>query len=236
MEQVLALPPSDDTTNDAFVREVDEEFRRDQLVTLWQKYGKIAVGVVGGGLLIFAAYLFWQSRTEGAAGQQGEQFDAAMKADNLDDLRKLAANGGPGYSALSKFAQADVLLTRGDTKGAVALYAEIAGDSKLAQPFRDRALVQQTATEYDSLKPQTVVDRLGALANANSAWFGTAGEMVAIAYLNLGKRKEAGALFNQIAQAPEGTVPDSIRQRAVQQAGVLGVYANDQSTEDKKPK
>lgn len=232
----MALPPSTDTTNDAFVREVDEEYRRDQLVTLWQKYGKIALGVVGGGLLIIAAYLFWQYRAESAAGQQGEQFDAAMKADNLDELRKIAGDGGPGYGALSKFAQADLLMTRNDTKSAVALYAEIAGDSKLAQPFRDRALVQQTAAEYDSLKPQTVVDRLGALANANSAWFGTAGEMVAIAYLNLGKRKEAGALFNQIAQAPDGTVPDSIRQRAVQQAGVLGVYANDQSTEDKKAK
>jgi len=232
----LALPPSTDTTNDAFVREVDEEYRRDQLVTLWQKYGKIAAGVVIGGLALFAAYLLWQNFNDGKAGKQGEQFDAAMKADNLDDLRKLATDGGPGYRALSKFAQADVLLARNDTKGAIALYAEIAGDTKLAQPFRDRAIVQQTATEYDSLKPQTVIDRLGALAKPDSAWFGTAGEMVAIAYLNMGKRKEAGALFNQIAQAPDGTVPDSIRQRAVQQAGVLGVYANDQSTEDKKPK
>jgi len=236
MEQVLALPPSTDTTNDAFVREVDEEYRRDQLVGLWQNYGKIAIAVVGGGLLIFAAYLFWQSMSDSKAGKQGEQFDAALKADNLDDLRKIATEGGPGYSALAKFAQADVLLSRNDIKGAVALYAEIAGDSKLPQPFRDRAIVQQTATEYDSLKPQVVVDRLTGLATPNSAWFGTAGEMVAIAYLNLGKRKEAGALFDQIAQAPDGTVPDSIRQRAVQQAGVLGVYANDQSTEDKKAK
>ena len=81
-----------------------------------------------------------------------------------------------------------------------------------------------------------MIDRLRGLSAPGTPWFGTAGEMVAIAYMKQGKRAEAGKLFNQIAQAPEGQVPESIRQRAVQQAGVLGVYANDQSTEDKKAK
>lgn len=237
MEQVLALPPTtDDNTNDAFVREVDEAYRSDQLVTLWQKYGKLAIGVVGGGLLLLAAVLFWRYYSDSASGKLGERLDAAMKAGNVDELRKIAAEGGPGYVASSRFAQADAALAKNDTKSAVALYAEIAGDSKLPQPFRDRALVQQTMVEFDSMKPQAVIDRLAGLSTPGSAWFGTAGEMTAISYLALGKKKEAGALFNQIAQAPEGSVPDSIRKRAVEQAGVLGVYTNDQSTEDKKSK
>jgi hypothetical protein len=232
----LALPPTDDTTNDAFVREVDEEFRRDQLLALWQKYGKIAIGVVGGGLLLLAGYLFWQSRTESASGKIGEQLEAAMKSDNVDDLRKVAASGAVGYRARGKMAEGDVMLAKGDTKSAAARYGEVAADTSLPQPFRDYALVQQTAAEYDSLKPEVVIDRLRGLATPGSAWFGTAGELVALAYLKQGKRKEAGAMFNQIAQAPEGSVPDSIRNRALQQASVLGVYANDQSTEDKKAK
>ena len=47
-----------------------------------------------------------------------------------------------------------------------------------------------------------------------------------------GKRLEAGKIFAQIAQS-KGYVPDTIRQRSVQMAGVLGVDANDK-TEEKK--
>ncbi|MCW3845760.1 tetratricopeptide repeat protein [Sphingomonas sp. LB-2] len=231
----MALPPSD-TTQDAFVREVDEEFRRDQLFGLWQKYGRIAIGAVVGGLALFAAFLWWQHLNEASAGQTGEQFDAALKSGSKDELIKIADGKGDGYRAMARFAQADLALMNNDRKSAVARLAEVAGDAKLPQPLRDRALVQQTAVEFDTLQPQAVIDRLRGFAAAGSPWFGTAGEMVAIAYLRQGKRKEAGALFNQLAQAPDGQVPESIRQRAVQQAGVLGVYANDQLTEDKKPK
>lgn len=230
----MALPPTD-TTNDAFVREVDEEFRRDQLLTLWQKYGKIAIGVVGGGLLILAGYLYWESHSESRAGKMGEQFEAAMKAQNTGELRKLGESGTDGYRAAAQFAEADLLLQNKDNKGAAAIYAKIAGDASLPQPFRDRAVIAQTQAEYDSLKPEAVIDRLRGFADPSSPWFGTAGEMVALAYLKQGKRAEAGKLLNQIAQAKTG-VPDSIRQRAVQMAGVLGVYANDQSTEEKKVK
>lgn len=230
----MALPPTD-TTNDAFVREVDEEFRRDQLLTLWQKYGKIAIGVIGGGLVLLAGWLWWQSHSESRSGKMGEQFEAAMKAQNTAELRKLGESGTEGYRALAQFAEADLLLANKDNKGAAAIYAKIAGDASLPQPFRDRALVAQTQAEFDTLKPEAVIDRLRGFADPASAWFGTAGEMVALSYLKQGKRAEAGKLLNQIATAKTG-VPESIRQRAVQMAGVLGVYANDQSTEEKKAK
>ena len=50
-----------------------------------------------------------------------------------------------------------------------------------------------------------------------------AGEMVAVAYVRMNQTKQAGTLFGQIAADPG--VPETIRQRAVQMAGVLGVDA-----------
>ena len=47
--------------------------------------------------------------------------------------------------------------------------------------------------------------------------------MVAISYLRQNKRADAGKLFAEIAR--DTNVPESIRQRAVQMAGVLGVDA-----------
>jgi hypothetical protein len=66
-----------------------------------------------------------------------------------------------------------------------------------------------------------VVAKLKPLAVTGKPFFGSAGEMTAIAYMNMNKPREAGAMFAALAK-DEG-VPDSIRSRSVQLAGVLGV-------------
>jgi hypothetical protein len=231
----LALPPSG-TTDQAFLREVDEEYRREQLKGVWQRYGRWIVIAVAVALVALAAYLYLQHRSDRAAGTRGEQYDAALRlaeqgqADKaLPELQKLQS-GDSGYAAMARIVEANLLLQRGDAKGAAARFGQVAGDASLEQPFRDFALIRQTAIEFDGLKPQVVIDRLKGLANPNSPWLGTAGEMVAAAYLKAGNRREAGRLYGQIAQGGE-KVPESVRQRAVQLAGVLGVDAIDQSKE-----
>lgn len=231
----MALPPK---TDEAFLREVDEELRRDQIAGFWTTWGKwIAIAVVAG-LAALAGFLYWQHRQEMAAGVEGERLQAAydaLGADKPADAQKpladLAASNRDGYRALAQFTQADILLQKNDMKGAAAKLGAIAADTSLAKPFRDLALVRQTSAEYDTLKPQVVVERLRPLAVAGNPWLGSAGEMVAVAYLRMNQRTQAGTLFGQIARDPN--VPESIRQRAVQMAGVLGVDAVT-SNEDKK--
>src|SRR3546814_11777438 len=93
-------------------------------------------------------------------------------------------------------------------------------DTRLAQPFRDLALLRQTALEFDTLKPQEVVDRLKPLATEGNPWFGSAGEMVAIAYMKLRKPALSGPLFAAMSQ--DRSAPGTIRTRPVQRAGLLG--------------
>lgn len=233
----MALPPSG-TTDQAFLREVDEEYRRERMTQIFQRYGKLIIGVVVVLLLALAGFLYWQHNKEQRAGVQGEQFDAAMRTavEQPDKagpaLAKVAAESGDGYAAIAKIAEANLLLGRNDAKGAAAKFAEVANNPAYEQPLRDLALIRQTAVEFDTMQPQAVIDRLKGLANPNSPWLGTAGELVGAAYLKMGNRAEAGRMFGQIAQAGE-KVPESIRQRVVQLAGVLGVDAIDQSKETK---
>ncbi len=223
----MALPPK---TDEAFLREVDEELRRDQLAGFWTNWGVwVAVGVVAA-LAALAGFLYWQHRDGEAAGVEGEQLQVAYDALGANNaaaaakpLTELAKSNRDGYRALAQFTQADVLLQKNDLKGAAAKLGAIAADSSLAKPFRDLALVRQTSAEFDTLKPQIVVERLRPLAVPGGAWLGSAGEMVAIAYLRMNQRQQAGTMFGQIAR--DATVPDTIRQRAVQMAGVLGVDA-----------
>ena len=224
----MAVPPN---TNDAFLREVDEELRRDELVNVWRRYGRWIIVAVIAALAAFGGWLYWQHYQQQRAGNEGEKLLASYDqlAGNKDvqaapALVELGTSHSPGYRAAAKFSQADVLLKKKDLKGAAAKFAEVAADASIAQPFRDLALIRQTSAEYDSLKPQVVIDRLRPLAQKGNPWFGSAGELVAIAYIRMKRPELARTLFDQMS-ADDG-VPPSIHDRAVQMASTLGASAN----------
>ncbi len=225
----MALTPQDNT---AFLREVDDELRRDQAIAIWRRYGiALIVGLVVA-LAAIGGFLYWQSHRDDVAQDEAAAFQgafeqlAANKADAAaKPLATLAGSDIAGYRALARFTQADVLLQKNDLKAAAAKFASVAADEKLGQPFRDLALVRQTTAEFDTLKPEVVVQRLRDLAKPGNPWFGSAGELVAAAYVKQGRRDLAGQLLKKVAQ--DRDVPDTIRQRAVQLAGVMGVDAID---------
>lgn len=223
MEQALAITPPN---NDVFMREVDEEVRREQMMEFGRKYGAWIAILVVLFLVVLGGSIWWRYHQQQVAGRQGEAFQAAIgdlgqgniKAADAP-LAKLATSHADGYRAMAAFTQADILLKNGDDKGAVAKLAGIANDASLDPPFRNLALVRETALQYDDLKPQQVVDRLKPLAVKGNPWFGSAGEMVGIAYTRMNRNDLAAKLFGQIAE--DQTVPDSLRQRAVQMAALL---------------
>lgn len=223
---MASTPP----TNEAFLREVDEELRRDELQSLWTRFGRWAIGVLILVLAAWGGWIFWQARQTKAAGLEGEQMSKALdelqsgdEASAAAALKTLSTSKQEGYRASALMTEASLALQKGDAKAAAAKFGAVAADASIAQPWRDAALVRQTAAEFDSLKPEEVQARLKALAVKGNPWFGSAGEMVAIAYLKMGKPELAGKLFADIGK--DETVPESIRSRAVQMAGSLGVDA-----------
>ena len=225
----MARPPAT-ATDEAFLREVDDELRRDQIAAAARRWGRIAVGAIVLALAAFAGFLYWQHRSEQGRGVEGEQLQAALDDASSGKTRQATAALVPlesakadGARASAKLAQAELLLQTNNVKGASARFAAIAADASFGQPFRDYAMLRRTTIEYDTLPPQQVVERLRPLAVPGNPWFGSAGEMTAIAYMRQNRRDLAGKLFGQIAKATD--VPDTIRQRAVQMAGLLGVDA-----------
>jgi hypothetical protein len=223
----LALKPID---NETFYREVDEELRRDQMLGYWKRYGTL---VIAGIVLFIAAIggiIWWMNQREVKAGARGETLISAF--DDISSgkrsaaqakLDELAKSGVDGYRAAALLTQADVASDASQPGKAIALFKQVADDGSLAQPYRDLALVRMTALQFDTLPPQQVIARLKPLAVAGAPWFGSAGEMVASAYLKLNRPQEAGKLFAAVAR--DKKVPDSIRSRALQMAGSLGVDA-----------
>jgi len=218
-------------TDEAFLREVDEELRRDQIVGVWKNYGRVIVGLIVAGLAIFAGVLGWRAWSHGAAEKQAIELQQAydsIASGNAQAAKapidKLVGDSAPGYRALAKLLQGNDLLAAGKTKEAAAKYGEVAGDTGVGQPIRDLATIRQTQTEFDALAPQVVIDRLKPLGTSDSAWLGSAGEMIAMADLKLNRTAEARAMFKLIAESDK--VPDSIRLRAVQATQALDTGTN----------
>lgn len=216
------------TTNEEFLREVDEQVRLDTAKRFWERWGKGVIALVVAALLGLAGWLWWNSEQTKKAGVEGEKLSLALddlgsgkvtKAET--ELKALSTSGSDGFRATSQLALAASLLGKNDIKGAVAAYDKIAADTSLDQVFRDAATVRGVAAGFDTMKPDEVVAKLKPLAVAKNAWFGSAGEMTALAYLKSNRNREAGAMFAALAK-DEG-VPESIRSRSVQLASVLGV-------------
>ncbi|HEU0097901.1 MAG TPA: tetratricopeptide repeat protein [Allosphingosinicella sp.] len=223
----MALRPVD---NESFYREVDEELRRDQMKTYWERFGKLVIAGVVLLLALIGGYIWWQNQKEVKAAERSgtlvEALDdvaAGRKAAATAKLDGLVKSGSAGHRAAALLTKADLAIEANDLKGAAALYGQVAADSDLAQPYRDLALIKRTAVELDTLPPQTVIDRLKGLAVAGNPWFGSAGEMVALSYLKLNKPNQAAAVF--AAMAKDKKLPDTLRSRATQMAGSLGVDA-----------
>lgn len=224
----MAQPPD---IAETFVKEVDENLRRDQVRDFFKAYGSWLVAALILFLAACGGYIWWQNHRHQLAEAQVEQLATIYKdigvgktAKAPGQLDALAKSGNTGVRATALFTAAALAIQQNDNKLAVSKYQEIAADKSLPGPYRDAALVRQTALEFDDLDPQQVITRMAPLAKPGAPWFGSAGEMTALALIKQGKNQQAGQLFASLAK--DKTVPDSIRNRSIQIAGSLGVDAS----------
>lgn len=226
----MALKPNDAET---FLREVDDELRREQMGNFLKRYGWWLIAAFVLVLAAIGGWIWWKEHKQVVAGTQGETLVAAL--DSLESgnrnaaapkLTELASSNIAGYRAAALFAKANSETSAGNTPGAIATLRGIAANQDFDEIYRQAALVRQTQLEFDTLPPQQVVQRMRPLARPGGPWLGSAGEMLGTAYLKMHRPDLAGPVFASVGR--DENVPPSIRARAVQMAGSLGVNAIDE--------
>jgi hypothetical protein len=215
---------------DILLREVDEAVRKDEAEQFAKRYGRALLVLLVVGLLAFGGWLFWKDHREGQLEAGSEAFVTALdeiQAGNADaadrEFAAVAGDGTPAARAGARIIRAGIAAQKGDAEQAAEMYFALADDGDAPQAYRDLAAIRGVAARYDAMQPQAVIDRLKPLATPGNPWFASAAEMVAMAYLDQGKRDLAGPLFAAIAKDDEA--PQSIRARARQMSGLLGVDA-----------
>jgi len=224
----LAQPPD---ITETFVREVDENLRRDRLRDFFKNNGSYLVGLLILFLAASGGVIWFQQHRQDTAEAHVEQMaqiykdigtgNASKVPQQLDDLSQSSSKA---VRATALFTRAAFALQQNDQKLAISTLKKVADDSSLPDSYRNAALIRQTALEFDQLQPAQVIARMQPLAKAGDPWFGSAGEMTALALVKQGKKKEAGELFAAIAK--DKSVPPSLRDRSIQIAGSLGADAS----------
>jgi len=218
----LALSPYE---TDALMREVDEAVRQDDMASFWLKYGKLVLGGIVLALAAFGSFLYWQHHRVTVAEDNSIAFATLLKsaeggAVDQSIYDSIMADSSQAYRTEAQLVKAALAAGKDEGKDAIADYDAILKDPKALAPMKEAALIRRTTLAFDTMKPDEVIAALKDMAVPGNPWFGSAGELTAIAYLKLDKRAEAGKLFASIAQDPQA--PETLRQRAGQMASSLG--------------
>lgn len=204
---------------DGIFREIDEEVRRDQLIALWKRYGRLVVSALIAIVLGVLGYQLWRNHVEERLERQSALYEdgVAAAADMAPEaaaahFAQLAGRLEGGYARLATMRHAGALAEAGDIAAAADLYRAVAetAESPLLAAYA-RYLAGAALLEAEG--PDAAIAMLAPLSgDPASPLYYSALELLGTAHLAAGDREAARASFSAIADDP--AAPPALRQRA----------------------
>jgi len=223
-----------------FIREVDEDLRRENLEKLWRKYGGYAVIAAVVVVLGTAGYVGWQRYAANHRAERARQFEAAMELVAKPDVvaatktpgaalppavveasqaLEAVAKDSDGYGVLAQLHDAALKAKTGDSAGSLAIYNKLAGDAGVDQPFRDLAVILLALQTVDTAAPDELTRRLQPLTAESNPWHYSALEISAILAKRAGDTEKAKQILSGLTD--DLNAPAGLRQRAAEMLAAL---------------
>ncbi len=211
---------------DSFLREVDEEVRRDQLMQILKRYGVfIAAGIIA--LFVgVIGYKWWMSSQNAARETAGASFLAASRLagegktdEALKAFTALRSSAPEGYKQLAALRVAGEHAQAGRTAEALAAYEAVAKDTSGDAILRDFATLQSAMLRLDQADWTEMKNRLTPLVDESSPWHPAAREVMGLAAYKAGQIEEATKLFEQILG--DRATPAGLSRRAQEMLALL---------------
>ncbi|WP_204165611.1 tetratricopeptide repeat protein [Methylobacterium sp. 17Sr1-1] len=199
-----------------FIREVNDEYRRDRLAQIWSRYSGVFIGLAVLVVLGVGGWRYWQHAQAQQAEAASLRFEEALrraKGGTPEDAEKafagVAADAPFGYRLLARL-RAAAEAGKADPAAGAKAYAAIADDSAVGQSLRDLARLRGALLLVDK-DDAGALNSLQSLAAPSSAFRHTARETLGLVALKKGDVEGAGRWFDQIAADRE--TPAGLRQR-----------------------
>jgi hypothetical protein len=207
-------------------REIDEELRRHNLQQLWNRYSSYIIALAVVVVLCTAGVMGWRAYQLNQRQAEGVRYAAALdlsrqgkNAEASDAFSSLAQTSSSGRVALARLEAAASKAKANDIPGAIAIYDQLAADTKADSIFRDAATLLSARYGLETADPQATIAKLQPLTNAANPWHGMAAEMTAITELKSGDKAKAKSDFEALAK--DNAVSQGVRQRAAEMAETI---------------
>ena len=199
-------------------KEVDEDLRREQLKSIWDRFGAYIIGAAVLIVVATAGYRLWEYWQDRRAEQQGDRFVAAMTAategrtnEAISAFEAIGAEGG-AYGVLARM-QAAIAKSQSGLPGAAASELDaIAADNSAPPILRDVARLRAALLVLDLATLDSMRERLDPLAGIGGPFRHSAREILGLSAWRNGDVEAARTYFEQIL-ADTG-VPAGIGDRA----------------------
>ena len=213
--------------SEEFIREVDEELRRDRIAMLWRRYGSAVLAVAVLIVVGTATKVGWDQWRHRQGAAEAMRFVAAERAlaagqgaDAAQQFATLAADGDTGFAALSRLKEAEAKLGQKDEAGALAALDQLAAASGDDAVLRDLATLLAAERRLDTAEPAELTKTLEPLATGDSPWRHQARELLALAAIRANDLDKARSLLGDLSR--EVGVAPSQQRRAAELLQAIG--------------
>lgn len=204
-------------------REVDEDLRRDRLLSIWQRYGGVLVAAAVAIVLVTAGSVAWRSWQASRAAEQTQALVAAIERSEAspqagaDALAAFAADAEGGRATLARLYEAGTHARAGDRAAAARAYDAVAASD--AEPaYRDLATILSVMVQLEGGDAAALRARLLPLTGPDNPWRFSARELDALLAARAGDRAGAAQRFRELADDPQA--PQGVRSRAAELAAL----------------
>jgi hypothetical protein len=208
-----------------FIREVEEEYRRDKAIEFWKRYQNWIIAlailiVVGAG-----GWRYMQAQEKAAQEAAGANFEAAVqmgregKAQDAEQaFLEIARSGPKGYAVLARFRAAAEIADRSQAE-AVTIYDALSIDPGVNPVLQNVARLRSAFLLVDTADDAEMKRRIEPLAAPTSAFRHSARELLGLAAIRAGDFEAAGRWFDMIVADPQA--PQGLRERAGTMLGLV---------------
>lgn len=205
----------DEAFTDAFIQEVTEDVKNDNLKVLWNRYGLFIIlfvvaavsAAVGFETIKNWHYSKYQTRTQ--------EYMAAVQTPDLQEakssLEKIADTNAGIYSELARIQIANILFEQNQNNEAVSTLESIINDSKIDKRIQNLAALKLAAYKVDFASKAEIQNLLQPIVKQNNAWTPLAKDLLAMSAIHNGDIEEARLIYAELLQADN--LPENFRIR-----------------------
>ena len=197
------------------LRQVDEDLRKDKLLSIWRSYRFYIIGFILFILISLASYQYYLSSEQSKNEAVVEKYVNALNEKNINSsinkLIDLDKSGNSYVKGLAKLKRAELYFINKEKDLALELLESISNDKSLDKILRDLALYKYLMVQLDVLDKDLYIQIIDLKDLEESGFKYHFKELKALKLLIEGDRNNSLQIFESIISAEDSPIDIIIR-------------------------